>query len=183
MKFESAFLKTKKGITVEYRNASEEDAQLEIDYLKKVCGETRFLLSEPEDVQYTEESEKVFIKNQDTSDNALLLNAFVDGQLAGNGSFNPVSAAKRLSHRASLGVAILQEYWHLGIGEQLVALLIDKARACGFEILELEVFSTNEHAIRLYRKLGFSECGRTVNGVKYKDGTYADIISMQLFLK
>lgn len=179
MKFESKFIKTRSGLEIELRSARTDEAQLMIDYLKRTCAETPFLLSEPEDVNYTVEGEIAFLQNCENSDNSLMLCAYVNGEFVGNGSFSPVNAAKRLCHRASLGVAIYADYCNLGIGEILVKTLLDKAKECGYEIMELDVFSTNERGIHLYKKLGFIERGLLKNAVKYKDGTYCDLILMQ----
>ena len=51
------------------------------------------------------------------------------------------------------------------------------------EKLTLEVFVTNEAAIRLYRKMGFLEEGRRVRHVKIADGKYVDVIVMYVFVK
>lgn len=182
MKLESVYKTTDKGIRVEFRSADADEAELMIDYLRKVAGETRFLLSEPEEIRYTVEGEREFLQKYAASENSLMVCAYVDGIYAGNGSFSPFGEAERYSHRATLGIALLQDYRNLGIGKALMRILIDKACECGFEILELDVVAANEGALHLYRKLGFTECGRVRNAMKYKDGTYADEFHMQLFL-
>ena len=113
------------------------------------------------------------------SGNSLMLNAYVDGSLAGNSSFQPVSSANRMRHRASMGIAVFQNYSGQGIGEVLIDQMLRRAGECGFEIMELDVYSSNERAIHLYEKLGFRKCGTLENAVKYKDGSYTDLILMQ----
>ena len=51
------------GTELRLRNAREEDAEMLIDYLKQTCGETRFLVKEPEEITLTIEQEKNFINN------------------------------------------------------------------------------------------------------------------------
>ena len=182
MKLDSIYKTTKTGLTVEFRSAKEDDAEALIDYLKKTCGETRFLLSEPEEVTFTVDGEKAFLKSYEESGNSVMINAYVDGKLAGNASFAPVGDRMRVKHRADMGIALFQEYCHQGIGELLMEIIIEKARECGYEILELEVVSSNVNAFRLYQKHGFRECGKTVRAFKYKDGTYDSEIHMQLML-
>ena len=183
MKLESVFKTSKTGLEVEFRSASQDEARLEVDYLKQLCGESPFLLSEPEEVKYTEEGERDFIKQYEDAPNMLMLNAYVNGTFAGNASFAPVSGAGRMAHRASLGIGLLAAYCGGGIGELMMNILLEKAAECGYEIMELDVFAKNERALRLYRKLGFVERGRLVNAVKYKDGSYDDEIIMQRSLK
>ena len=83
-------------------------------------------------------------------------------------------------HRASLGIAVLQEYWNTGLGTTLINGAIDLTRKAGYEQLELGVFSDNSSAIHLYRKIGFQEVGRMPNAFKLPDGSYADEIMMVL---
>jgi len=41
--------------------------------------------------------------------------------------------------------------------------------------MELEVVSSNSKAVNLYNKFKFTKCGTIERGMKYKDGTYADL--------
>ena len=61
----------------------------------------------------------------------------------------------KVRHRASLGIAVVQECWNTGLGTVLINGAIDLARKAGYEQLELGVFSDNSSAIHLYQKLGF----------------------------
>ena len=85
-----------------------------------------------------------------------------------------------MRHRASLGIAVVQEYWNTGLGTVLINGAIDLARKAGYEQLELGVFSDNSSAIHLYQKLGFREVGRMPNAFKLPDGSYSDEIMMVL---
>lgn len=72
-------------------------------------------------------------------------------------------------------------YRRSGIGQQLIARTIQKAKEIGLERIELEVFASNAPAIKLYEKLGF-----VTEGIKKKarkmDGNYDDIVEMALFV-
>lgn len=52
-------------------------------------------------------------------------------------------------------------------------LLLEQARAAGFEQAELEVVSDNKAALTLYQKLGFVSYGMFPHNMKYADGQYA----------
>lgn len=52
--------------------------------------------------------------------------------------------------------------------------ILDLAKNTGYEQVELEVISSNEGAISLYRKLGFEKYGIFPNNMKYANGQYAD---------
>lgn len=62
-----------------------------------------------------------------------------------------------------MNVAVLPQYRRYGIGQELVCRLIDILRSKGNYCLTLEVRVTNEPAIRLYDKLGFTQVGRRPN--------------------
>ncbi len=85
-------------------------------------------------------------------------------------------------HTATIGIAISPEWRGQGVGTALMQALIDFARQGGvLKRLELEVISTNERAIHVYRKLGFVEEGFHRRKL-FKDGQYHDNLSMALFI-
>ena len=171
---------TLNGREIVLRCAGEEDADTLIDYLKKVTGETDFLLCYPDEVSYTTDSEIAFISNNNESETDMLMLAFVDGKYAGNCSFRSVGKHRRFKHRADLGIALFLEYTGFGLGQLMLKSLLNKMKDMGYEQAELEVASGNDRAYHVYEKLGFKEVGRTPNAFKYDDGTYADEIKMVL---
>ncbi len=160
------------------RNAKESEAGLLIDYLKAVTAETRFLMCESDEVHYTIEEEKDFIRKHNESEDSLLIAAFLEGQYIGNCSFDRVNLSRRNYHRAGIGIALFQKYTGFGYGKIMLEKLIREIEKAGYEQIELTVVSGNEKAYRLYKKLGFVECGRVPNANKYDDNTYADDIKM-----
>lgn len=162
-----------RGKEVLLRNPEEDDAQMLLDYLKITCGETRYLVKEPEEITLTLEQEIAFINNNNNSDKNILLIGFLDGKHVGNCSLMEIGEG-RYAHRVSMGIALYQEYTGMGIGRVMIEKLISIARDKGFEQIELEVIVDNERAIHLYKDLGFEIYGTLPNNMKYKDGTYAD---------
>lgn len=79
-------------------------------------------------------------------------------------------------------MGVLREYRGQGIGRRLAERTIARAKEIGLERIELEVYASNESAVALYRKLGF-----TVEGVKRKgrkvDGVYDDVLMMALLIQ
>ena len=149
-----------------------------LNYLKTVCGETRFLMCERDEVSYTPEQETEFIKSHNDSPDGMLILAFVDGEYAGNCSFEKCTASRRNHHRAGLGIALFLRYTGFGLGRLLLTRLLDKIDELGYEQCELTVVGGNDRARHLYESLGFRECGRIPNANRYDDGTYADDILM-----
>ena len=87
----------------------------------------------------------------------------------------------RLSHRGGLGMGILPEYRGMGIGSELLKNVIEKAREFGLEKIELNVYTTNESAIALYKKFGFKDEG-VIHKYRKLEGEYFDCLVMAKFL-
>lgn len=163
------------------RNATEEDAEMLLEYLKITSAESRFLVRKPEEITITPEEERKFIRFQNESEHNLMLLGFLDGNYVGTCSLTGKSPA-RYRHRASLAVALFEKYTGLGIGKSMMETLISVAKDNGIEQLELEVVADNKRAIGLYEKMGFKIWGTFPRNMKYTDGTYADAYWMMLSL-
>ena len=166
------------GHEIVLRCAEDADAERLIDYLKTVTGETPFLLREPDEVRWTPEGERDFIRAHNDSADALLLLAFVDGDFAGNCSFQGLSASRRIKHRAELGIGLYQKYCGFGLGRAMLERLLEAMRAQGFRQAELTVTAGNAPACHLYHSLGFQVCGRIPEAYRYDDGSSRDAILM-----
>ncbi len=86
------------------------------------------------------------------------------------------------THRGHLGMGVVETHRGQGIGTRLIEATIEAAIARGISRIELEAFSSNTRAIRLYEKLGFEH-----EGVKRRarclDGHWDDFIVMALLKK
>lgn len=164
------------------RSPKKEDIKVLIQSLKDLNRETKFLSSEPEEIKYTEEDELVFINSLNSSEKSVLLLAFVDGQYIGN-CLMKQGDTLRSAHRATIGIALYQEYTHQGFGEAMMETIVELGKKAKFEQLELNVVSTNKAAISLYNKLGFKQYGFLPHQMKYRDGSYADDYVMIKFLE
>ena len=166
------------GKHIVLRSAKTDEAQMLIKYLEAVCGETRFLMCESDEVKFTEAKETEFINAHNESKDSLLMLAFVDGEYAGNCSFESKGGSRRAKHRAGIGIALFQKYTGFGLGRLMLQYLLEKIKEQGFEQVELTVVGGNHRAYHLYESLGFKECGRIPNANKYDDGTYSEDILM-----
>lgn len=88
----------------------------------------------------------------------------------------------KTSHRATIAIAILKDYWNLGIGSAMFEELVADAQKRGTEIMELEFIEGNERAKHLYEKFGFRVVSERPNVFKLKDGTYLSEFYMQKYL-
>lgn len=158
-----------------------EDAEKMLNYIRKACGETEFLLRYPEEWDITVEQEAAWADRLRSSPDTLGITCYVDGEVAGNCEIRFMGGMKT-SHRAVIAIAILRDFWNLGIGSAMFRELIDAARKRGTEIMELEVFQGNERARHLYEKFGFRVVSERPNVFKLRDGTYQNEFYMQKYL-
>jgi ribosomal protein S18 acetylase RimI-like enzyme len=87
------------------------------------------------------------------------------------------------SHRALVSIGVLEPYRRQGVAEQLLntAILWAKSQAA-LTWLDSEVFGHNEPALRLHRKVGFSEVGRMTDMFRI-DGAEVDDLRLALRLR
>jgi putative acetyltransferase len=84
----------------------------------------------------------------------------------------------RQSHVASFGLMVHSDYQGRGVGTALLTAAIDLAENwLGCTRLELDVFTDNEGAIRLYERFGFEKEG-TMRQFAMRDGALADVYLM-----
>jgi len=81
------------------------------------------------------------------------------------------------AHSGVLGMGLLPQFRHQGIGKRLIAQSLAAAREIGLQRVELTVRENNENAIALYEKVGFEIEGVQRNAV-FVDGTYENLILM-----
>jgi len=104
-----------------------------------------------------------------------------DGRIVGWCDALPGPAALGRAHIGRLGMGVLIGHRRRRIGRLLLETTIEGAREFGLQKIELEVFSSSEPAIALYRAFGFHEEGRRRRG-RFVDGNYDDILMMALEL-
>lgn len=80
------------------------------------------------------------------------------------------------AHTGMLGMALRASYRNKGLGRQLIDRALQAARERGFERIELMVRSPNEHAIRLYARVGFEEEGRKRDAVRLDEGSEDELL-------
>ena len=82
----------------------------------------------------------------------------------------------RCGHIGNASYAVNRDCRGRHVGERLVKDCIDRARAAGFGLLQLNaVVATNIHARHLYERLGFQLLGTIPRGFRMKDGHFEDI--------
>lgn len=170
MRFPLKRMTLKNGEEAILRSPEVPDAAELLEHLKAVCAETDFLMRYPEECTMTLAQEEAFCRNTLESNYDLMILCEVNGRIAGNCHLTFKRHIKN-QHRAMVAIALLSEYWNLGIGSALFHEMITAAKNRGIEQLELEVIEGNDRAMLLYRKLGFQVVARKPNAIRLKDGT------------
>ena len=182
MIFEEKTITLKDGRTAVLKSPCVEDAEKLLNYVRKSCGETDFLARYPEEWNTTVEQEEAWVKSLRSSSNDLGITCYVNGEVAGNCEISFLGGMKT-SHRAGVAIAILKDYWDLGIGSAMFEELITAAQNRGVEIMELEFIEGNDRARHLYEKFGFRVVSEKPNAIKLRDGTYRNEYYMQKYLR
>jgi putative acetyltransferase len=106
-----------------------------------------------------------------------LLVVCVDGVVVGEAALIR-NKQPRLSHAASIGIMLHDDWQGRGIGSKLFAAILDVAdNWLGLRRLELDVYTDNAPAIALYKKFGF-QIEALERQDAFRDGTYADSYAM-----
>ena len=176
MKIDKKEITLKNGQTCVLRSPEASDAEQLVKFVKATARETDFVIRYPEEADIPVEQEKFFLQHFTDAARDLMILAEVDGKIAGNCQFSEIGKGRiKVRHRCSFAIGLYKDHWGLGIGSALIELLAEKAAELGYEQMELEVISSNERAIGLYRKMGFVKTGEIPNAMKFKDGTYDSV--------
>lgn len=184
MIFKEKEIKLKNGTTAVLKTPDTTDAEMLLNCIKTSSGETVFLSRYLEDWEgVTTENEEKWISNARESDNTLVIACYFDGKIVGNCDINFFSDLKTL-HRSVIGIAILKDFWNLGIGSAMLSELVKAAiERNGTEIIELEYLEGNERGKALYEKFGFETVAVKPRICKLKDGSYQDLFYMQKVIR
>ena len=132
--------------------------------MKKVKGETNFLLGYPDEIKLSYEDEKERIKKVKSSETSNYFVVMKNSKIIGCIGFNG-NTARKMKHYGTIGISVLKEYWGRGIATTLLEKLISWAKEKGIKKINLDVFENNERAIKLYKKFGFKLEGCIEDGI------------------
>ncbi len=172
MLYQTKTITLKNGKQAIFRQPSpKEDSEPMLEYLRKSSRETEFLLRSPDDEFFTPEKEEDFLNTILESPNDLMVICEIDGKIAGNCQLRFMVRCK-VRHRGNIGIALLKDYWGLGIGTKMFEELVNAAKERGLYQLELSFYEGNSRARALYEKMGFSIVGVHPDAVKLNDGKF-----------
>ena len=179
MRIKETEFRLKDGRTAILRSPCDDDIQGMLDYLYISSGETEFILRYPEECsKYTPEGEKELFDKMNNSENEAMIVCTVDGKIAGNCAISWKTGIKT-KHRAMVAIALLKEFWNLGIGTRMFEEMIRIAKSNPDIIqMELDFVEGNSRARALYEKMGFRITGVKPDAIRLKDGTLLNEYSM-----
>ena len=105
--------------------------------------------------------------------------ALVDDAIVGWCDITPASF-EGMTHVGRLGMGVKAGFRGRGIGKGLLKAALNRAFSQGLERVELEVFRSNDSAVRLYEAHGFCREGVRV-GARKLDGMTDDILLFAAF--
>ncbi len=86
---------------------------------------------------------------------------------------------RKLRHSVELGMSVISRYRSRAVGTALLTACVQWAEAQpDLKLITLDVYAINEPGLRLYRRLGFIECGRRPDGLIHDDGTTWEQVQM-----
>jgi putative acetyltransferase len=169
--------KAKDGTRIVFREPRKTDAAQLMEFINAIIEEPMSGLMMNKKTNLKEEKkwlrrvlEEVSLKR------TVMLVVEVDRRIMGN--CHIYRRSDKESHRAVLGVALRKEIRGKGVGEALMRRTIELAtqRFKGVEQIDLQTFSYNKRAQRLYAKLGFVKIGRVPRAVKEGKDYFAEYL-------
>lgn len=102
--------------------------------------------------------------------------AEVDGSIVGNGEIVRGEYTET-KHHGRLALTILATHRGLGIGREMIRVLLAKAKEHGLKNVHVEFLARNKQAVSAYSKAGFKKVGR-IPGKIYRNGRFLDALFM-----
>ncbi len=173
----SETVRLRDGRVVTFRPATVDDAQGVMENINSVGAEIEYIMTES--VRTDVEREREWIRQYDGAGSVLFV-AEADGTIVGQADA-VMGRWPKETHVGTIGIAIRAAYRDAGLGRAMMERILEWMRVRGLKKASLAVFSTNERAIALYRRLGFE-----VEGVRKRQyrirGEWVDDVMMGLWL-
>ena len=107
--------------------------------------------------------------------------ACIDSEVVGQLNIHTFPNSPRRRHVGQIGMGVRDDWQGQGVGTALMQAAMDVAdNWLNLLRLELEVYTDNEPALRLYKRFGFVIEG-TFTRHAYRDGQYVDVHAMARF--
>jgi len=161
--------------------ATPNDAQGILDFLKIVGGETGNLSFDGEGIGVTLEEEQEILQNyQNKKDGAYLL-AKIGEEIIACANSSRFLNNKKQQHVFKMGICVKKKYWGNKIAQNMLEKLLEMSQIRGCKKMILYVNTTNSSAIKLYKKYGFEIEGKLKDNI-FSQGKYLDDYLMSKIL-
>lgn len=164
------------GGDLELRSPGAVDSAPLLEMMRAALDETAFLKRSSAESTISTSDYAAMLERTAGSETDVFVTAVSAGRHVGLGNLTGSSLA-RFRHEVTLALAVRKEAWGRGIGSALLDTLIAWADSRGLVRVSLEVDSTNERAIRLYRSRGFETEG-VLRARKKLGSNYVDNLIM-----
>ena len=88
------------------RNATMDDAKSVLENTKIIREETDFLLSYPDEINFSIEEKEEFLKNKENSSCEIQICSVVNDRIVGLAGISAVGSKDKVKHRAEFGISI-----------------------------------------------------------------------------
>jgi len=167
--------RAKDGREVTLRAPKWDDLDDMLDFINSLVDEEADILMDKKQTREQEVDWLARLLTRLEKDEITVVVAELDGRFVGQVEVTPQSM--RSKHVGVLGIALKDGCREIGIGTELMKEVETQSRRLGLEILNLEVFATNERAKHVYQKVGYREVGAWPKAIKRK-GAYIDSVLM-----
>lgn len=169
---------TKKGRVVEIVLPTMELLDEILEFANKLAKEDTYLSFHP-GKEITREEEEKWLKNnlEAIKNKALLIYwAIYNGKIIGAVDIRRGNSIREW-HVGTIGLMVHKDFRDEGLGKYLLELILKKTKEAEIRTVTVELFSDNEIAKNLYKKLGFIEYGVLPDGL-YRQNKFSDHILM-----
>ena len=112
------------------------------------------------------------------AEGVFVLLACAENEVIGQIGLHTFPNVPRRRHVGQIGMAVRDDWQGKGVGTALMQAVVDLAdKWLNLSRLELDVYTDNEPAIRLYKKFGFAVEGTSVH-FAFRDGQFVDAFLM-----
>ncbi len=154
--FRSSKAVLKDGRIAVIRRAKPDDVEAVIAHVNAIGAEGVRIMTEK--LALTPDEERAVFRKA-RGETEIYIVAVIGGEIVGTADVVRGRQAKN-RHTTSLGIGLRKDARGIGLGMAMVQALIGWSRSVGIRKLTLGVFATNQPAIGLYRRLGFTMEGR-----------------------
>ncbi|MEG2338764.1 MAG: GNAT family protein [Clostridium sp.] len=172
----------KNGLSLTIRKARVEDTEEIINMSNKIAGESNNLSYGQGEYYMSYDQQYSYISRVNETRGSCFFVGIINGKIVGTITFIS-SSRKRMEHRGEMGVAVLKDFWNMGIGKSMIDCFLKWAKSNGVtQKVDLLVREDNLSAINLYLRFGFQIEGRISKGMLV-DNRFYDIYLMGKTLK